>query len=207
MDTRAQLDLPARRLTRRRVVAGAAWTAPAIVAATAVPAHAMSMPTPTITASWNGSSFRTTSDPNLASGTPVYNNGAQRGAIAVTVTVSGADVASLTCRLTTTGNGVVYSNAPAARGGTTWAANNADLAAQGWTATPAVSSTAAATSFSFARGATTVGTPVSLRFVVDQIGNGDLPFDFVFSAPGAAPVTVRATGSTTVSPFIDGTTL
>ena len=194
------------RVERRAVLGAAVWAAPAIVAATAAPAFAASTPQQQLAAVWVNDSFRTTSTGNLGTGTPAYSNGAQFGAIAIKVTAVGVSLSGLRCDVAVNGNGVAYNNSAATRGATSWSANNADLAANGWSASPAVTSTAASTSFVFQRGAQLLAdVPIYLKLVVDQIANADLSnATFTFSATGVPNVVVTSATSTTVSPYLSG---
>lgn len=180
--------------SRRNVIRGAAWTAPVIVAAGAAPAFAAS--TSVLTASLDPNSFRAADNVGLFNGIP---SAGPAMAIAVSVQVANAAVTGLTCSLTAaSGQTLSFYNVGSAftrpaLTGTTWQANNAALAANGWSATPVLPANAAVGSpitgtavngFVFTRGTpVAAGTSVPLRLVMFNVATADFPLTFQFSAP------------------------
>lgn len=187
------------RPNRRSVVLGGAWAVPTVLVAGAAPAHAASIPL--LSAAYNGDSFRSNNNAGLESGSTARD---QLGALAITITVSGGSVSSLTCTLTTTGPVTLANNtATPRRGGTVWLPRNGALAADGWGPSPAIGTSAS--EFTFTRGATS-GT-VPLRVVIFDIASTDFPFTFRVTAPGAAtPASVIMTDNV-LAPFVSGAPL
>lgn len=185
--------------SRRTVLKGAAWTAPAIVVMTTAPAFATSASV--ITPTYRTDSFRATNSNDLGDGVVGAGNYL---ALAYDFVVTDGGVNNLTIVVdNASGNFKLSSTHKAAsRGSTSWAVNNGSLAADGWVPTPGIGS--GDTSFSFTRpGVTTSGL---FRVVFESVTSADYPLTVTFSAAEAPRATVsRTVSESATTPFVTGT--
>jgi hypothetical protein len=189
---------PRRGVSRRAVMRTAAWTAPTVTVLAAAPAFAAY--TTTLGITYNSNSFVYAPGFN----TP-YALGAG-GAFAMTVTSSPASM--VTVSLATSASVELIDNGANtySRGSTTWTASQGAIASDGWTVTPAVSSTDR-TAWSFLHPSMTTA---NLRFLLQTafsasaIGSAVLPIRLTASASGAKSVTSVISYSAN-SPYLTGT--
>jgi hypothetical protein len=207
--------------TRRSVLRTAAWTAPAITVLAAAPAFAASGTAPVWSLAWSSDSF-------LADGTvnnTIPGTPEQAGTYAlfrIDVNVASGSLTALSAALASTASGtgnnksngvsIYASNNSASRGGTTWAAQAADIANYGWAPSPTVTTTKGSTTgphqtWSFARGAAVTAAGTRLQLVLSDFDTNDLPVVIVFSnvfnnVTTTKTVTITETSG---SPYLTGT--